>query len=86
MCYLTIKEMSCIAEDVIIVTSRRVLVSEGSTDTEPIFSRAPGAQTSADALPVPFSPLLSCLPRPSVTPPTRGGLQRVGGFPFNSLA
>lgn len=25
MCYLTIKEMSCIAEDVIIVTSRRVL-------------------------------------------------------------
>ncbi|KAB0401884.1 hypothetical protein E2I00_011809, partial [Balaenoptera physalus] len=35
MCYLTIKEMSCIAEDVIIVTSRRVLVSEGSTDTEP---------------------------------------------------
>eukprot|EP00069_Balaena_mysticetus_P016954 bmy_09950T0 len=50
MCYLTIKEMSCIAEDVIIVTSRRVLVSEGSTDTEPIFSRAPGAQTSADVL------------------------------------
>ena len=27
MCYLTIKEMSCIAEDVIIVTSRRVLGS-----------------------------------------------------------
>uniref|UniRef100_A0A8C8TKW0 Coatomer protein complex, subunit gamma 1 n=1 Tax=Peromyscus maniculatus bairdii TaxID=230844 RepID=A0A8C8TKW0_PERMB len=30
MCYLTIKEMSCIAEDVIIVTSRQVLGRDGS--------------------------------------------------------
>lgn len=44
MCYLTIKEMSCIAEDVIIVTSRQVLglwmaPLMGSIDTEAIFSR-----------------------------------------------
>lgn len=43
MCYLTIKEMSSIAEDVIIVTSRQVqglwmAVLMGSIDTEAIFS------------------------------------------------
>lgn len=43
MCYLTIKEMSCIAEDVIIVTSRQVLglwmvPLMDSVDTETIFS------------------------------------------------
>lgn len=43
MCYLTIKEMSSIAEDVIIVTSRQVwglwmAVLMGSIDAEAIFS------------------------------------------------
>uniref|UniRef100_A0A8C6EY73 Coatomer subunit gamma n=1 Tax=Marmota marmota marmota TaxID=9994 RepID=A0A8C6EY73_MARMA len=65
MCYLTIKEMSCIAEDVIIVTSRQV--SEQSGAAPGSIDRHQRARLGAGVCPGPSSGALAqlTLPLPS---------------------